>query len=214
MFLIFLINFLLAVSTTVGMTIIPFLITDSLGLSLLILGLLEGLSEFLSNAFRLMNGILFDKIKNKRFIFVFSTALAFSSKMLLLLPSSWGILLSKIFERIANGAFASPRDAFVAGRAKNKGMALGLLNVSKTFGCILGPVMVSLSTLMLGNLKDNLPILIVFCCLLVLPAFLCSFQLKIDKIDETPFSVSEFKLVFKKISPILFCSFWGDLTTA
>ena len=42
-------NFLLAISTTVGMTIIPILVTDSLGLSMLILGLIEGTTEFISN---------------------------------------------------------------------------------------------------------------------------------------------------------------------
>src|SRR5688500_4444561 len=116
MFLIFLINFLLAISTTIGMTIIPFLVTDSLGLSLLVLGILEGTTEFLSNVFRLLNGILFDKIKNKRKIFVLSTGTAFLSKVLLLLPTPWAVLFSKVLERISNGAFASPRDAFVAER--------------------------------------------------------------------------------------------------
>ena len=46
---IYLMNFFLAIGTTVGMTIIPLLITDGLGLSLLVLGLIEGGTEFISN---------------------------------------------------------------------------------------------------------------------------------------------------------------------
>lgn len=207
MFPIFLINFLLAISTTVGMTIIPFLITDSLGMSLLVLGLIEGMSEFLSNLCRLGNGILFDKIKNKRLIFVCSTFLALMSKTMLLLPSSWGVLCAKILERIANGTFASPRDAYVASKAKNKGMALGFLNVSKTIGCVLGPLMVSGSTFFLGSLKDNIHIFVIFCCVLAFPAFLLSFNLKIDKIEEKTFSLAEVKSVLKSISPILLVCF-------
>ena len=43
---IFLMNFIFGVSTTIGMTLIPLLTID---LSLLMLGIIEGSSEFLSN---------------------------------------------------------------------------------------------------------------------------------------------------------------------
>ena len=161
MLLIFIINFLLAISTTVGMTIIPFLITDSLGFSLLILGLIEG--------------ILFDKIKNKRVIFIYSTGIAFVAKALLFIPNVWTIAGSKTLERVANGAFASPRDAYVGENAKNKGLALGFLSFSKSAGCILGPLVVSISTLFLGDLKDNLESFVIFCCVLIFLAFIFSF---------------------------------------
>lgn len=200
-------NFLLAVSTTIGMTVIPFLITDSLGLSLLMLGLLEGMTEFLSNVFRLANGLLFDKIKNKRNIFIFSTGLAFSSKALLFFPSSVIVLFAKTLERIANGTFAAPRDAFVAGRAKNRGMALGLLNVSKTLGCVVGPLIVSLSSLYLGPIKENLHFFIVLCCLLSFPALIFSFTLKVNHVEEKSFAWSELKSVLKPMLPILFLVF-------
>ena len=65
-------NLILAIATTIGMTIIPVLVTDSLGLSLLILGIIEGTTEFISNALRLTIGILFDKIKNKKTYFYVS----------------------------------------------------------------------------------------------------------------------------------------------
>lgn len=208
MYRIFLMNFLLAISTTVGMTIIPFLVTESLGLSLIILGILEGTTEFMSNALRLANGVLFDKVKNKKNIFIFSTGLAFAAKAFLLFPASWSILFSKTIERVANGAFAAPRDAFVAEQTKNKkGMALGLLSVSKTAGCVLGPLLVSGSTLVFGTLKDNLNMLVIFCCLLVFPVFMMSFTLSGKGVSSNEFSIREFKSVFRKISPILFLAF-------
>jgi hypothetical protein len=189
------------------MTFIPFLITDSLGLSLIMLGLLEGSTEFLSNVFRLSNGILFDKIKNKRIIFVTSTALAFLSKFMLLIASPWAVISAKTLERVANGTFASPRDAYVASNAKNKGMALGFLNVTKALGCILGPLIVSASTLYMGPLKDNLHFFIILCCCLTFPAFLFSFTLNVAEVKETPFSLPEFGSVLKRISPILLLTF-------
>ena len=62
---IILINFLLAVSTTIAMSILPLLTTEKIGLSIFVFGLIEGGTEFLSNLFRLVSGSLFDRIKNK-----------------------------------------------------------------------------------------------------------------------------------------------------
>ena len=207
MLLIFIINFLLAISTTVGMTIIPFLITDSLGFSLLILGLIEGSTEFLSNVLRLSNGILFDKVKNKRVIFIYSTGIAFVAKALLIIPNVWTITGSKTLERVANGAFASPRDAYVGENAKNKGLALGFLSFSKSAGCILGPLVVSISTLFLGDLKNNLESFVIFCCVLIFLAFTFSFFLKINTLEKSKFSFEELTEILKKIMPILFLTF-------
>lgn len=209
MFLIFIINFLLAISTTVGMTIIPFLVTDSLGLSLLTLGFIEGGTEFISNVIRLANGILFDKIKNKRIIFLISTGIAFFTKLLLLMPNIWTITFSKTLERIANGAFAAPRDAYVAEKAKHsKGFALGLLGLSKSAGCILGPLLVS-GYIYFFNISiiHNLFVIILFCCGLVFIAFISSFFLEIKQLKTSEFSLREINLTFKKIIPDLILIF-------
>ncbi len=205
--LVFIINFLLAISTTVGMTIIPFLVVDSLGLSLVFLGLIEGSTEFLSNVLRLTNGVLFDKIKNKRIIFILSIGVAFIAKLLLLIPNVWTITGSKTLERVANGAFASPRDAYVGEKAKNKGLALGFLGFSKSAGCILGPLVVSISTLFFGDLKNNLYAFITFCCSLIFLAFISSFFLKVNISIKSEFSFDELKGIFNKIKPTLLLTF-------
>lgn len=136
-------NFIFAVSNTIGMTLIPLLTTEGLGLSLLMLGIIEGSSEFLSNMLRLVTGNTFDRVKDKRFLFVIPSFIALCSKIILCFPSFATILLNKILERISNGAFAAPRDAFIGVSAKNKGMALAFSNISKTLGCIIGPLLVS-----------------------------------------------------------------------
>ncbi len=197
----------MAISTTIGMALLPFLVTESLGLSFLVLGILEGATEFLSSVLRLANGVLFDKVKNKRWIFVFATALALVAKMLLLLPSAVTVFCSKIFERMSNGAFASPRDAYVAEMSKNRGMALGMLAMSKSAGCILGPILVSVTTIFFGNLEHNLMSLIGICCLMVVPAFLLSFRLNVREIERTNFSWQEIASISKGIAPILVVAF-------
>lgn len=201
--IILLMNFLLAISTTIGMTIIPILVTDSLGLSLLILGLIEGTSEFISNVLRLTNGILFDKTKNKKRIFLYPTSLACLSKAMLLLPTAWSILLAKIVERISNGAFASPRDAYVAENATNKGFALSLISFSKSLGCVLGPLIVSIYTFFFGNLNNHINLFVFLCCSTCLLAMIFSAFIRSNFVENTKFSFHEVKAIFKNISPII-----------
>ena len=160
---IFLINFLLAISTAMGMTLLPIIATESLGISLFLLGVIEGLTEFISNLMRFINGNLFDRLKNKKFLFISSVGTAFLSKFLLILfLNKYSILFSKILERIANGAFATPRDAYITTTAKNKGLSLGLLSFSKTLGCILGTFIIRLSTIYIGTIFNNVFILVKF----------------------------------------------------
>lgn len=203
MILICVINFLLSISTTIGMTVIPFLVTDTLGLSLFAMGLIEGGTEFFSNFFRLFTGILFDKIKNRRLIFVCPVGIAFLSKLLLLIPSPFAIVGSKMAERISNGAFAAPRDAYIGVHSKKKGTALGILNISKTLGCIIGPFVVSASTFFWGSFSENLNTLIFICCSIVSLAFLFSFLLKAPKVNSEEFYYKDIKNIVKDTSSIL-----------
>ena len=155
-------NFLFAVSTTIGMAFIPFLITDSLSFSLGVLALIEGSTEFISNILRLVTGSAFDRIKNKKMLFVIPTSIALLSKVILFIPSSIAIVFGKMTERVANGAFAAPRDAFVGSKASKdkRGKAFSLLAISKTVGCITGPLLVSAIVYFCGSLKENLILII------------------------------------------------------
>ena len=121
------------------------------------------------------------------------------------MPCSLTVFLAKIIERISNGTFASPRDAYVAEQATdNKGFALSLISVSKTAGCILGPLLVSLAALFLwGNITNHIHWFISLCCLMCLLAFSLSFFIQSNLIKEAKISISEIKSTFKELSPII-----------
>jgi MFS family permease len=205
-FIIYILNFMFAVSTTIGMTLIPLLATDKLGISLFLLGIIEGATEFLSNVLRLVTGNLFDRVKNRKLLFVGPATLAFISKVLLYFPTGLSIFIAKIVERTANGAFAAPRDAFVGENATNKGMALSFLSMSKTLGCVFGPFIVSLSTLILGPLQENMTTVIALACIINFVAFVASFLIKSKKETKTStskqFDLQQLKLVFQPLSPL------------
>ena len=210
MALIVFMNFLLAISTTIAMSILPLLTTEKIGLSIFIFGLIESFTEFLSNILRLVGGSLFDRVKNKKNLFVISTGFALISKALLLFPSVFSILGSKIFERLANGLFAAPRDAFVGQNAKNKGVALAILSCSKTLGCVLGPLIVSGTVYFLGDLNSQLYNIIIFSLVLATLTVILSFFIKNKAltIDKRPqdFILSSVISTAKKIKPLLIIS--------
>jgi MFS family permease len=201
------INFLLAIATTVAMTILPLITTEKLGLSLLVFGLIEGGTEFIANVFRLVSGSLFDRIKNKKNIFISATIMAFLSKLMLSSPSAFFILSSKIFERLSNGLFGAPRDAFVGQTAKNKGLGLAFLSCSKTLGCVSGPVLVTLSVYLWGDLNSQLYNLVFFSAILVFIAIILSFMVKTKsftiKENITSFLLSRVKKIALRLTPIL-----------
>lgn len=210
------INFLLAIATTVAMTIIPLLTTETLGLSLLAFGLIEGSTEFLANLFRLVSGSLFDRIKNKKNIFISATIIALLSKVMLFFHSALAILMAKIFERLSNGLFGAPRDAFVGQNAKNKGIALAMLSCSKTLGCVSGPLLVSGAVYLYGDLNSQLYKLVMFSTVLVVISVILSFLLKTKSFtikDNTKnFLLSRVVKISKRLSPILMvalCFFLG-----
>lgn len=205
----FLINFLLAVSTAIGMTLLPIVVTESLGISYFILGIIEGTTEFSSNLIRLINGNLFDRIKNKKSLFVVSVGIAFFSKLLIFITlNKYSILISKILERIANGAFASPRDAYITTNAKHKGLALGISSSVKTFGCVVGTFLVSLSTVFLGTITDNVFLLISISCFLTFVALIVSWNIKTSiKAKREVFNFQKIKYLLINLFPIYCISF-------
>ena len=188
------INFLLAITTTIIMTVSPFFITEGLGLSILAFSIIEGFTELISNSLRFISGRLFDTLKDKRKIFsaaVFCTVLG---KLLFLVPSASSIFLSKTFERISNGLFASPRDAYVAVNATNKPIAMAILTCSKTLGCILGPFIVALYVYFNGDLMQHVSGIIYLTLFIsIVSLYLCFF------IDSKRFEVKTKELMNIKI---------------
>jgi len=131
----------ISVSTTMTFSISPFFITEVLGLTTFTMGILEGVSEALSQMMKLFSGLMGDLTRRKKPIIVLGLALAALSKLLFILaPGSGLIMASKALERISNGLIASPRDAYTALEAPphKKGLCLGLLMTHKALGCTIG----------------------------------------------------------------------------
>ena len=138
---------LMAVSISMTFSISPFFMTNVLGLSLVSMGVIEGLSEGLSQISRLFSGIVSDFSRRKKPTLLVGFLIAIISKPFFILANGTGLVVaSKLLERLSNGIMATPRDAFVADEAptKHKGACLGVLMTFKTLGCVLGSWLIAM----------------------------------------------------------------------
>lgn len=215
---IYLMNFLLAMSTTVGMTIIPILSVEFVGISVFLFSLIEAFGELLSNLLKFASGYFFDRLKKKKKLFLLSTLFALFSKLLLTIPSIYTLITTKLLERLGNGSFATPRDAYIGLLSSKKGKSLGILNSFRAVGCVFGSFLTSFY--LSQNLNLNLILhLIFFCSAICFICFLISFLLpdlkvKTHNIEESE-KISVFKILQENKSVyilvfLFFCARFND----
>lgn len=161
----YIVNLLLAISTTVGMSLIPILTVKFMGLPVLAFAVIEATGELVSGVLRLLSGFLFDKVRNKKILFMSAGVLSFLSKFILLCPTSLTLVVSKLLERLSNGVFAAPRDAFAGVGGEVKSSALSKLSVCKGVGCTIGSIITAIY--LSNNVSvDSMLILVSFAAIL------------------------------------------------
>jgi MFS family permease len=134
-------SMLIAISTTMTFSISPLYMTKVLGLSMLSLGLAEGICEGISQISRLLAGYTGDYFQRKKPPLLFGAFLATISKPIFILAGGLGaVVFSKALERVSNGVMATPRDAYIAEASEEqvKGKSFGLMMTLKTIGCTIG----------------------------------------------------------------------------
>lgn len=192
----FLVNFILAVSTTISMSVSPILFTEVAGIGLFLYGVIEGGAELLSNVIRVFSGAIYDKIKSKKLLFISASYIALISKMLLCFFSAPFIVASKILERVANGIFAVPRDCYTIENTKSdqKGLNIAIMNTFKTLGCVLAPVWLSSFVLSYGGLYEALDNILIAVIILNIVAVVLCFKIPSRGLIEELKSVNKFSL--------------------
>ncbi len=123
------VSFLIKVSSIIIFTLSPLFITQVLGASTFVLGVLEGFVEAISLFSRLFAGIVSDFIHKRKSIIIVGYAFYLISRPFLALATTVeGVFISRAFDRVGNGLEATPRDALVGDLAppKIKGACYGL----------------------------------------------------------------------------------------
>lgn len=188
---------LVAISSTAAFSITPFFLHEVLGINVKMIGMIEAVTESLSQFSRLFSGFICDKMRRCKPMYVIGTFFSFLAKPLLFFASGAGLVVaSKISDRLGNGLSATPRDQYVALNSKedDKGANIGLTMTFKTIGCVMGPFIVMGATWFYGDSSEHIKSLLFFT---TLPAFLAVYVAAIHIKEKTTYITSKSRFSIK-----------------
>lgn len=131
------------ISTEMQYPVLPTFLTQTLGASGTIVGLIDGCAQALQNIVQGFTGTLSDKLQRRKPIALCGYLVAAIAKPLTGLASSWPEAgAARCLDRLGAGSRSAPRDALIAASTdeKNRGRAFGLEGVGDNAGAFLGPL--------------------------------------------------------------------------
>ncbi|WFO76361.1 MFS transporter [Desulfurococcaceae archaeon MEX13E-LK6-19] len=141
------------VSTESAYAVLPFYVTAVLGFGKDVLGLIEGVGEFMASLFKLLSGWIADRIRKYKVLALIGYGLSTITKPLLAFTSHWlHVLVVKAVDRVGKGVRTSPRDVLLSMSAssKTRGRAFGFHRSMDTVGAVLGPFLAFLLLPLVG----------------------------------------------------------------
>ncbi|ACS86066.1 MFS transporter [Musicola paradisiaca] len=137
------VSLLMDISSEMIHSLLPLFMTSTLGASVMLIGLVEGLAEATALIVRVFSGVLSDYLGKRKGLALFGYGLgAFSKPLFALAPSLGMVLGARLLDRIGKGIRSAPRDALVADITPSdiRGAAFGLRQSLDTFGAFAGPL--------------------------------------------------------------------------
>jgi MFS family permease len=137
-----LISFFTDMASEMLYPVTPIFLTEVLGASMAVVGIIEGIAEFTAGLLKGYFGKMSDKI-GKRSIFI---TIGYSLSALVkplpgIFPFIPTVIFSRISDRIGKGIRTAPRDALLAGyAAENTGAMFGFHRAMDTLGAAIGPI--------------------------------------------------------------------------
>jgi MFS family permease len=132
------------ISTEMLYPVLPVFLTQTLGASGSIVGLIDGCVQSAQNIAQGISGTLSDRLRQRKSIALVGYFLAAASKPLMGLSTSWmGLFGARMLDRLGTGTRSAPRDALIASSVdeKNRGRAFGLEGTGDNIGAFLGPLL-------------------------------------------------------------------------
>ena len=131
------------ISTEMLYPVLPVFLTQTLGASPSVVGLIEGIAVAMQNIVQGFSGWLSDKLKRRKPIALAGYVLAAVAKPLIGFATVWpAVLAARALDRLGAGTRSAPRDALVAASADeaHRGKAFGLEGFGDNLGACLGPL--------------------------------------------------------------------------
>lgn len=138
------VSMLMDISSEMIHSLLPLFLVGSLGVSVLVVGLIEGLAEATALIVKIFSGALSDYIGKRKGLAVLGYAMGALTKPLFAIASGSGLIITaRLLDRVGKGIRGAPRDALVADIAppEIRGAAFGLRQSLDTVGAFTGPLL-------------------------------------------------------------------------
>lgn len=148
------VSLLMDIASEMVHSLLPLFLVGSLGLSVVVVGLIEGVAESTALVVKVFSGMLSDHLRRRKLLAVVGYALGAASKPAFALAQGAGLVVAARFvDRIGKGIRGAPRDALVADLVPpaQRGAAYGLRQSLDTVGAFVGPLLATVLMLLLAG---------------------------------------------------------------
>ena len=138
------VSLLMDVSSEMIHSLLPLFMATTLGASVIIIGLIEGLAEATALILKVFSGVISDYVGKRKGLALLGYGLGALSKPLFAIAPTAGVVFSaRMIDRVGKGIRGAPRDALVADVTppEIRGAAYGLRQALDTVGAFLGPLL-------------------------------------------------------------------------
>jgi MFS family permease len=167
---------------------------QSIGYSIFMIGLLEGLAEIVAGVSKTTIGLYSDKLQKKNIFITIGYGLsAFSKPLMGLTKSVTGIGIARVADRLGKGIRTTPRDAILAQESdpSQRGIVFGFHRSMDTFGASIGPV---ITLVMLFFYTQSYNTIFLLSAVPGAIAFVLTLMLKKEKKPESQVNTTEPKI--------------------
>ena len=137
------VSLLMDVSSEMIHSLLPLFMVGTLGVSVAVVGLIEGLAESTALTMKVFSGVISDYVGKRKLLAVIGYGLgALTKPLFALAPGAGLIFTARMLDRVGKGIRGAPRDALVADIAppEQRGAAFGLRQALDTVGAFAGPL--------------------------------------------------------------------------
>jgi MFS family permease len=148
-----LVSFFTDMSTEMSLSVLPFFIVQELGATIAFLGIIEGFAESISYAFRMVTGVISDRLGKRKLLVFIGYALSTAVKPFFAVAKSWtDALVVRVTDRVGKSIRTAPRDALLSESISDEhlGKAFGLHRTLDQAGAIVGPLLTAALLLIVG----------------------------------------------------------------
>ncbi|MGL6109023.1 MAG: MFS transporter [Rubrivivax sp.] len=138
------VSLLMDISSEMVHSLLPLFLVGTLGVSVLAVGLIEGMAESTALISKVFSGALSDHLGRRKGLAVLGYAMGALTKPVFALADSVGVVVAARFiDRVGKGVRNAPRDALIADIAppRMRGAAFGLRQSLDTVGAFVGPLL-------------------------------------------------------------------------